>query len=100
MLWVDHSIAGCPGSIQFSTSNDQGVEMYHPYFLKILMREREREISEEVRRGGYHARKRREGSGLLKKIARRLLSALIRLNANAGAKAEAGTGSRCKRGSL
>jgi hypothetical protein len=81
---VDHSIAGCPASIQFSTSNDRGVEMYHPYFLKILMREREREILEEVRRGGYHARRRREGSGLSKKIAHRLLSALIRLKAIAG----------------
>ena len=82
--WVDHSITGCPASIQFSTSNDRGVEMYHPHFLKILMLAREHEILEEVRRGGYHARRRRGGAGLSKKIARRLLSALIRLKAIAG----------------
>jgi hypothetical protein len=81
---LDHSIAGCPASIQFSTSNDRDVEMYHPYFLKILLLEREREILEEVRKGGYHARGRRGSSGLSKKIACRLLSALIRLNAIAG----------------
>lgn len=49
------------------------------YFMQILMRQREREIMEEVRGSGYHARSRRGGSGLSKKIACRLLSALIRL---------------------
>ena len=58
--------------------------MYHHYFLKILMREREREILEEVRRGGYHARGHRRGSGLSKKIARRLCLALIKLKTIAG----------------
>ena len=58
--------------------------MYHPYLFQIMMRERERAFLEEVRRGGYHARRRRDGSGLSKKIARRLLSGLIRLKAIAG----------------
>jgi len=71
--------------------------MYHPYLFEILIREREREILEEVRRGGYHARRRRGGSGLSKKIGRRLLSALIRLKAIAGPRQIPVTGSRCKR---
>ena len=58
--------------------------MYHPYFLKSLMLECECEMLEEVRRGGYHAHRLREGSGLSKKIPRRILSALIRLKAIAG----------------
>lgn len=54
------------------------------YFLQILMREREREILEEVRGGGLHSRRSRGGSGLSKNIAGRLLSALIRVKAIAG----------------
>jgi len=57
--------------------------MYHPYLFEILIREREREILEEVRRGGYHARGHRRGSNLSKKIARRLRLALIKLKTTA-----------------
>jgi len=58
--------------------------MYDTYFLRILMREREQEILEELKRGGYHARIRRGGSGLSKKIARQLLSTFLRFKAIAG----------------
>ena len=84
LLWMNHSIAGCPPFIQFSTNSDRGVEMYDPYFLKILMQEREREILEVMGRGGYHARRHREGYSLSRKIARLLFSSLIRLKAIAG----------------
>lgn len=56
-----------------------GIDMYDPYFTRFLMREREREIREEIRRDGCHARRRRGGSGLSKKIARRLLSIFIKI---------------------
>lgn len=55
--------------------------MYDPYFLTILMREREREILEEIRRGGYHARRRLGSFGLSKKIAHRLHATFLRLKA-------------------
>lgn len=53
--------------------------MYHPYLFQILMREREREILEEIRRPGYHTRRRRGASGLSNNIAYHLHSAVIRL---------------------
>lgn len=55
--------------------------MYHPHLFQIIMREREREILEEVRRGGYHARRRRGSFGLSKKIAHRLHATFLRLKA-------------------
>ena len=53
--------------------------MYHPYLFQIVMREREREILEEMGRGDRQSRRRRGGSGLSKKIAGRLRSALSRI---------------------
>ena len=58
--------------------------MYDPYFLRMLMREREREIREELARGAYHASRRSGSPGVSKKIARRLRSALLRFKTIAG----------------
>ena len=61
-----------------------GIEMDNPYYLSILMREREREILKELGRGRYYAHRRRGGSGLLKKIARRFVPTFLRFKAMAG----------------
>ncbi len=53
--------------------------MYHPYLFQIVMRERERQILEEMGRGGYHRCKRRGRYGLSKKIAGRLRSLILRI---------------------
>jgi len=55
--------------------------MYGPYFLRILMQERDREILKALGRGSYHTYRRRRDSGVSKRIARRLLSTLVRLKA-------------------
>ena len=47
--------------------------MYHDYFFKVLMREREREILKDLGGGGYHVHRRRGASGLFKKNIFRLL---------------------------
>ena len=60
--------------------------MYHPYLFQILMREREREILEEVRRSRYHERRRRERYGMSKHIAGRLRSTFSRIKAVIGSK--------------
>jgi len=51
------------------------------YFLRILMRERERETLEELGRGGYHLRRRHGSFGLSKKISHRLHATFLRLKA-------------------
>ena len=55
--------------------------MYHPYIFQIVMRERERQILEEMGRGGYHRRKRRGRNGLSKKISGRLRAMFLRIKA-------------------
>jgi hypothetical protein len=54
------------------------------FFLQILMRERERDILEEVRRCGYQTHRRRRDSGTSKEIEGWLLSALKRMKVTAG----------------
>lgn len=49
------------------------------FFLQILMRERERDILEEVRRCDYQTHRRRRDSGSSKEIDGWLLSALKRM---------------------
>lgn len=53
--------------------------MCHSYLFQIYMRQREREILEDVRMCGYHARRRGGDFGASKQMARRIPSALARL---------------------
>jgi len=55
--------------------------MYDPYFLRILMQELDREILKALGRGSYHTYRRCGGSGVSNRIARQLLSTLVRLKA-------------------
>lgn len=58
--------------------------MYDDYFLRILMREREREILKELGSGVYHVYRRPGDPGLLKKRTCRLLSTLLEFKTFAG----------------
>jgi len=60
--------------------------MHHYHLLQILMREREREILEEVRRSRYHARRRGERYGMSKHITGRLRSNFSRIKAIIGSR--------------
>ena len=53
--------------------------MTNDYVFQILMREREREILEEVRRCGFQSRRHRRGLEFSKGVEGRLLSVLKRL---------------------
>jgi hypothetical protein len=60
--------------------------MYHHHLFQIVMREREREILEEVRRSRYHARRRRERCGMSTHTAGRLRSTFSRIKAIIGSR--------------
>ena len=63
-----------------------GIQMYDYYFLRVMMREREREILKDLARGGYHAHRHRTSSGGSKKIVRWFLASFSRLKKMSGPK--------------